>query len=177
LNYGGPFVGLFSSKEKYIRKIPGRLSGKTTDLDGKSGFVLTLQTREQHIRRDKATSNICTNSGLMALAATIYMAVMGKQGVKEVAELSLNKAHYLAEGLHALPGVSAFMGSPFFKEFVVEFPLKSEKVLAALEKENIFAGIPLTEVGYPNHLLIAVTEKRTRKEMDHYIAVVKELTG
>ena len=176
-NFGGPFVGLFSSKDKYIRKIPGRLSGKTTDLDGKEGFVLTLQTREQHIRRDRATSNICTNSGLMALAVTIYLAVMGRQGIQETANLCLQKSHYLAETLNTLPGVSVFLEKPFFKEFIVEFPFEVSRVLSALQKDNIFGGIPLHEAGYPNHLLIAVTEKRTGEELDHYVSVIKELIG
>jgi glycine dehydrogenase subunit 1 len=176
-NFGGPFVGLFSSKEKYIRKIPGRLSGKTTDLDGKEGFVLTLQTREQHIRRDKATSNICTNSGLMALAATIYLAVMGRQGIRDTANLCLQKSHYLAEALNNLPGVNVMQEKSFFKEFVAEFPLTASEVLSILEKDGIFGGISLEESGYPNHLLVAVTEKRTKQEMDKYVSVVKGMLG
>ncbi len=176
-NFGGPFVGLFSAKDKYIRKIPGRLSGKTTDLDGKEGYVLTLQTREQHIRRDKATSNICTNSGLMALAATIYLAVMGRQGIRETANLCLQKSHYLAEKLNSLPGINIDLTQPFFKEFVIEFPFEATRTLTALKSQNIFGGIPLEEIGYPNHLLVAVTEKRTKQELDRYVDVVKELIG
>lgn len=177
LNFGGPYVGLFSANEKYIRKIPGRLSGKTTDLDGKQGFVLTLQTREQHIRREKATSNICTNSGLMALAATIYMAVMGKQGIQETANLCLQKSHYLAEELDKLDGVEVQRPSSFFKEFVVKFPVDTNKILSALQKDNILAGIPLDEIGHANHLLIAVTEKRTKMEMDQYLGSIRKLIG
>jgi len=176
-NFGGPFVGLFSTKEKYIRKIPGRLSGKTTDLDGKEGYVLTLQTREQHIRREKATSNICTNSGLMALAATIYMTIMGKQGIQDTANLCLQKSHYLAEELNKIEGVSVKIDMPFFKEFVVQFQQKTEVILNTFKENNIFAGIPLDEIGYTNHLLVAVTEKRTRTELDNYIEVVKTLIG
>jgi len=176
-NFGGPFVGLFSTKEKYIRKIPGRLSGKTTDLDGKEGYVLTLQTREQHIRREKTTSNICTNSGLMALAATIYMAIMGKQGIQDTANLCLQKSHYLAEELNKIEGVSVKIDMPFFKEFVVQFQQKTEVILNTFKENNIFAGIPLDEIGYTNHLLVAVTEKRTRTELDNYIEVVKTLIG
>jgi glycine dehydrogenase subunit 1 len=176
-NFGGPFVGLFSSKDKYIRKIPGRLSGKTTDLDGEEGFVLTLQTREQHIRRDKATSNICTNSGLMALAATIYLAVMGREGIRKTANLCLQKSHYLAESLNKIPNVNAIVDMPFFKEFVAEFPRPAGEVLQELEKENIFGGISLDEAGLPNHLLISVTEKRTRQEMDTYISAIQSMAG
>ena len=177
LNFGGPYVGLFSANEKYIRKIPGRLSGKTTDLDGKQGFVLTLQTREQHIRREKATSNICTNSGLMALAATVYMAVMGKQGIQETANLCVQKSHYLAQELDKLAGVEVKRPSSFFKEFVVKFPVSTKKILSALHEDDILAGIPLDEIGHANHLLVAVTEKRTKAEMDQYLGSIRKLIG
>ena len=177
LNFGGPYVGLFSANEKYIRKIPGRLSGKTTDLDGKQGFVLTLQTREQHIRREKATSNICTNSGLMALAATVYLAVMGRKGLQETAHLCLQKSHYLAQELDKLNGVQVQKPAPFFKEFVVKFPVDAKKVIGALHADNILAGIALDDTGHDNHLLIAVTEKRTKSELDHYVGSIRKLIG
>ncbi len=176
-NLGGPYVGLFSTKQDLIRKIPGRLSGKTTDLDGREGFVLTLQTREQHIRREKATSNICTNSGLMALAATVYLALMGRQGLRETAHLCLQKSHYLAEGLGGLKDVVVYDKAPFFKEFVVKFPVPVRKVLEALRSDGIFGGVPLKDHDDAELLLVAVTEKRTRAEMDRYVEIVRKIIG
>ncbi len=176
-NLGGPYIGLFSTRQDLIRKIPGRLSGKTTDMDGRQGFVLTLQTREQHIRREKATSNICTNSGLMALAATVYMALMGREGLRETARLCLQKTHYLTEKLGALRDVEVFNKAPFFKEFVVRFPAPVKNILDALKSEGIFGGIALNASGFEDHLLVAVTEKRTRTEMDRYIETVKKILG
>ena len=170
-NFGGPFVGLFSTSQKLVRKIPGRLSGVTSDVNGKRGFVLTLQTREQHIRREKATSNICTNSGLMALRVAIYLAAMGKQGIREVADLSMQKAHYLVDWLTSLPDVVLASSRPFFKEFTLRLPVPAEKVVKKALDAGIFAGIPLTAVGLPDHLLIAVTEKRTRQELDQLVDV------
>jgi glycine dehydrogenase subunit 1 len=175
-NYGGPLVGLLSTRVELIRKIPGRLAGMTRDMEGKPGFVLTLQTREQHIRREKATSNICTNSGLMALANTVYLATLGKQGLKEVAQLCLQKSHYLATLLTTrLPGVELADTQPFFKEFTVKLPLATKKVLNVLRDAGIQGGIALDPLGYKNHLLIAVTEKRSREEMDSYIKVLRKV--
>ena len=174
-NFGGPFIGLFSTKSDLVRKIPGRLSGMTRDVDGKTGFVLTLQTREQHIRREKATSNICTNSGLMALASTVYLSTLGKQGLKDVAQLCLQKSHYLAKGLAKLPRIEVVSEMPFFKEFTLKLPVSVKKVLSALREEGLFGGIALDQIGYKNHLLVAVTEKRTKEEMDTYIKVVKKV--
>jgi glycine dehydrogenase subunit 1 len=159
---GGPYLGLFAIKKDYMRLMPGRLVGLTTDVKGREGAVLTLQAREQHIRREKATSNICSNEALCALAATVYLSLMGQSGLKQVAELCLQKSHYLAEKLR--PAFAA----PFFKEFVVKFDGNVPELLKKLEKDGIMGGTDLEKL-YPElkgHLLIAVTEKRTRAELD-----------
>jgi glycine dehydrogenase subunit 1 len=174
-NYGGPFLGLFSVQEKLVRKIPGRISGVTTDRDGKRGFVLTLQTREQHIRREKATSNICTNSGLLALSACIYLTALGKQGIQKTADLCLQKAHYLSEKLTEIEGITLASDAPFFKEFTINLPLAAEDVIKQALQKGVFAGIDLKKMGHPNSLLVAVTEKRTKEELDRYINLLKEI--
>lgn len=176
-NLGGPYVGLFSTKQDLIRKIPGRLSGKTSDLDGNAGFVLTLQTREQHIRREKATSNICTNSGLMALAATVYLALMGRKGLQETAQLCLQKSHYLADRMDSIKGVEVFTQAPYFKEFVVRVPAKAENILESLKSDGIFGGIHLKAFGFEDHILVAVTERRTRAELDLYVDTLERILG
>ncbi len=170
LNLGGPYVGIFAVKQDLIRKLPGRLVGVTVDRRGERGFVLTLQTREQHIRRDKATSSICTNEQLCALASTVYLALMGGEGVATVANQSLQKAHYLADKLTAIKGVSLMFEAPFFKEFALECTVPPAKIIKFLEEEKIFAGIDLNrfDYGIKNGLLVAVTEKRTKEEMDRY---------
>jgi len=168
MSFGGPNLGVFATKNDLVRRMPGRLVGVTVDRDGERGFVLTLQTREQHIRRGKATSNICTNVALCALMATIYLATLGKQGLVRVGELSMAKAHYAAERLAAVPGVSLRFGAPFFKEFVVKLPKSPERVVTRLLKERLLAGVPLK--GFDRKLgdclLVAVTERRTRAEID-----------
>jgi glycine dehydrogenase subunit 1 len=168
LSYGGPYLGVFAAKQDLVRRMPGRLVGATVDLDGDRGFVLTLQAREQHIRRAKATSNICTNVALCALMATIYTATLGKQGLVEVGELSMAKAHYAAERLTAIPGVSLRFAAPFFKEFAVRLPKPPDRVVARLAKERILAGVPLKahDRRLADCLLVAVTEKRTKDEID-----------
>ncbi|MFO7889019.1 MAG: aminomethyl-transferring glycine dehydrogenase subunit GcvPA [bacterium] len=177
LSLGGPYLGIFAAKKSLIRKMPGRIAAVTEDKDGRRGFVLTLQTREQHIRRDKATSSICTNQQLCALAATVYMALMGKKGIPAVANLCVHKAHYLAEKLAEIKGVELLEKHPFFKEFALKTPVKANKIINQMRKKNIFAGIDLSRFDYDleNALLIAVTEKRTKEEMDRYVEVMKEI--
>ncbi len=170
LNFGGPYLGLFAVKQDLIRRMPGRLVGATQDKQGRRGFVLTLQTREQHIRREKAASSICTNQQLCALAATVYLSLMGKAGLPRVAELCLQKAHYLADRLSAIPGFRLRFPGPFFKEFVLQTPVPPARVIRAMQEEKIFAGVDLSrfDYGISDGLLIAVTEKRTREEMDRF---------
>jgi len=176
LNYGGPYLGLFAVKKPLLRKIPGRLAGMTIDKDGNQGFILTLQTREQHIRREKATSNICTNQALNALCASIYLSLMGKEGLKEVADLSLQKAHYLAEEIQKIDGFKLKYSRPFFKEFVVETPISATKIINELLAKKIHAGINVDKSS-DRELLIAVTEKRTKQEMDAFVNELKALVA
>jgi glycine dehydrogenase subunit 1 len=170
LSFGGPYLGVFAAKGEFVRRMPGRLAGATVDLDGQRGFVLTLQTREQHIRRAKATSNICTNVALCALMATIYVATMGKRGLVEVGELSAAKAHYAAERLTKIPGVSLRFPAPFFKEFTLTLPVSPDRVVGKLLKQRILGGVPLKRFDKTlgDCLLVAVTEKRTRAEIDAF---------
>jgi len=176
LSYGGPYLGFFATKTDLIRRMPGRLVGVTVDRDGKRGFVLTLQTREQHIRREKATSNICTNVALCALMATIHLALLGKQGLRKVGELALAKAHYAAASLSKIRGVRLRFAAPFFKEFVLQLPKSPERVVNRLVKERILAGVPLKpfDRSLKDCLLVAVTEKRTRQEIDAYVQALSQ---
>ncbi|MBN1893151.1 aminomethyl-transferring glycine dehydrogenase subunit GcvPA [bacterium] len=175
LNFGGPYLGIFAVKQAFVRRMPGRLVGVTRDAQNRRGFVLTLQTREQHIRREKATSSICTNEQLCALAATVYMALMGKEGFPRVANLCLQKAHYLADRLAKIKGVKPAFTAPFFKEFVVQTPMRPDVLIREMRKQRIFAGIDLSrfDYGMERALLVAVTEKRTRQDMDRYIEVME----
>src|SRR5207237_3863223 len=174
VGFGGPNLGVFAAKNELVRRMPGRLVGATVDLDGKRGFVLTLQTREQHIRREKATSNICTNVALCALMTTIYVSVMGKEGLRKVGELSTAKAHYAAEAFAKIPGVALTFKAPFFKEFALTLPKSPERVVKRLIKDKILAGVPLKTLDrtYKDCLLVAVTEKRTRDDIDAYAAAL-----
>jgi glycine dehydrogenase subunit 1 len=175
--YGGPYVGILACRQAYVRKLPGRLVGQTVDQDGKRCWVLTLQTREQHIRREKATSNICTNQGLMALKATVYLTALGPQGLKETAELCVRKAHYAADRLSRLPGVAFRFRQPFFKEFTLHVPGKVSNLLARLLRAGYHAGLPLGR-WYPelhSCLSVAVTEKRTRQEIDGLVEAWEKL--
>ncbi|UZJ40848.1 aminomethyl-transferring glycine dehydrogenase subunit GcvPA [Prosthecochloris sp. SCSIO W1101] len=168
LNFGGPYLGIFAAKKDYVRKIPGRLVGMTRDKDGEDGFILTLQTREQHIRREKATSNICTNQALNALQAVVYLSLLGKQGLKEVADHSLQKSHYLASRIAELPGYSLKYQQPFFREFVVKTPVPAERVVTTMLEQGILAGYDLSVVG-DEGLLVAVTEKRSQEQLDDFV--------
>jgi glycine dehydrogenase subunit 1 len=173
--YGGPYLGIMACREQFLRKIPGRLVGQTVDRNGKRCWVLTLQTREQHIRREKATSNICTNQGLFALRAAVYLAALGPQGLRETADLCLRKAHYLAAELQQIPGVALRFSRPFFKEFTLQVPGNVTGLLERLLKAGYHAGLELGR-WYPtfkNCVSIAVTEKRTRKELDGLTAAFK----
>ena len=143
MSFGGPNLGVFAAKQELVRRMPGRLVGATVDVDGQRGFVLTLQTREQHIRREKATSNICTNVALCALMATIYVSILGKRGLRKVGELSTAKAHYAARELTKIPGVSLRFAAPFFKEFTLQLPKSPERVIKRLMKDRLLAGVPL----------------------------------
>ncbi|PYN18613.1 MAG: aminomethyl-transferring glycine dehydrogenase subunit GcvPA [Candidatus Rokuibacteriota bacterium] len=176
LSFGGPNLGVFAAKKELVRRMPGRLVGATVDSDGARGFVLTLQTREQHIRRAKATSNICTNVALCALMATVYLATLGRRGLVRVGELSTAKAHYAAERLTKIPGVSLRFAAPFFKEFALKLPKPPERVVTRLAKQGFLAGVPLKSFdrALADCLLVAVTEKRTKAEIDGFAAALEK---
>jgi glycine dehydrogenase subunit 1 len=169
MSYGGPHLGMFACKEKFVRSMPGRLAGIAYDKDGKQGFVLTLATREQHIRREKATSNICTNQGLIALAATIYMEAMGKKGLREVAEHNLQKAAYAAEKIGAIDGLEIAFDSPFFNEFTVRCSGDAAELLEKVRSEHgIIGGLALSRYfnDRKNEFLVCVTETNTKEQID-----------
>jgi glycine dehydrogenase subunit 1 len=176
MSFGGPNLGVFAAKNELVRRMPGRLVGVTVDRDGERGFVLTLQTREQHIRRAKATSNICTNVALCALMATIYLATLGRRGLVRVGELSAAKAHYAAERLAKVPGVSLRFAAPFFKEFALKLPKPPERVAARLARQGFLAGVPLKSFdrSLGDCLLVAVTEKRAKAEIDAFAAALEK---
>ncbi len=175
-NLGGPLFGFFAVNQKLLRKMPGRIVGATVDTNGQKGYVLTLQAREQHIRRDKATSNICTNESLCALAATVYMVLMGKQGMHEVAEQCTLKAHYLHDSICQIDGFEPANTAPFFKEFAVNTPIAPAEIISKLKNKGYFAGVDISKLGYQDQLLIAVTEKRTKQELDAFVKELQTIT-
>ena len=170
LSFGGPYLGYMATTAKHMRKLPGRIVGETTDSKGERAYVLSLQAREQHIRREKAGSNICSNQALCALTASVYMAAMGPDGMAEAARQSMAKAHYLAEGLTAIEGVTLRYTGPFFHEFVTDMP-RADEVLDALEKADILGGLPLENGG----ILWCATEKADRAALDRAIAICREV--
>ncbi|MGH2534001.1 MAG: aminomethyl-transferring glycine dehydrogenase subunit GcvPA [Thermomicrobiales bacterium] len=173
-SFGGPYVGLLATRQSYVRQMPGRLAGLTSDAEGKRGFVLTLQTREQHIRREKATSNICTNQGLMATAATVYMATLGPAGFREVAERCFQNAHYLADRISSLLGYRTALGAPFFHEFVVQTPKPAAWANERLAASGIIGGLDLAVVdaSLDHHLLLCATELNGKESIDRLVAAL-----
>jgi len=177
LSYGGPYLGFFATKQQYVRKIAGRIIGETVDSEGRTAYVMTLRPREQDIRREKASSNICTNQGLMALAASVYLALMGRYGMKHVAQLCYHKAHYAAKQIDALPGYTVDMSKPFFNEFIVKCPVPVADVNAALIEAGIVGGYDLGQ-DYPQldgHMLLCVTEMNSRAEIDVLVETLGEI--
>ncbi len=179
LNFGGPYLGIFASTNKLVRKMPGRLVGETTDTEERRGYVLTLSPREQHIRREKATSNICTNQGLIALMAGMYLAYMGKQGLRDVAELCYHRAHYSASEIDALKSYQVVSQSAFFNEFVIQCPRPVVEINELLLEQGILGGYDL-ENDYPdakNQMLVCVTEMNNRTQIDRFVAVLDDIAG
>jgi glycine dehydrogenase subunit 1 len=178
LSFGGPYLGIFTTRQKFVRRMAGRIVGETVDSRGQRGYVLTLSTREQHIRREKATSNICTNQGLMVLASTMYLSLLGKHGLAQVAHLNYQKAHYAAQQITALPGYELCFETPFFNEFAVSCPIPAGELNAHLLEHDILGGFALGETGpdLENCLLIAVTEMNTRQEIDNLVQHLTEVS-
>ena len=178
LGYGGPYLGYFAIRQRHVRKIAGRIIGETRDVDGRRAFVMTLRPREQDIKRERATSNICTNQGLMALSASVYMALMGKNGLRRVGELNYHKAHYAAREINRLDGYSVDMSKPFFNEFVVACPRPVARINEALLEEGMIGGYDLGQHYFhlQDHMLICVTEVNAKDEIDRLVEVLGGLS-
>jgi glycine dehydrogenase subunit 1 len=176
LSFGGPYLGILATKNQFVRTMPGRLVGETVDLEGKRGFVLTLATREQHIRRERATSNICTNEGLCALMATIYLSCLGKEGLRELALMNLSKTEYAKKVVSQVKGCRLAFSTPTFNEFVLEIEGDPEKILKEMRKEKIIGGLPLVKFysEMNRHLLVTVTEMNTKDEIDRWAAALEK---
>ncbi len=179
LSYGGPYVGYFACRSEYVRRIAGRIVGETVDQAGRRAYVMTLRPREQDIKREKATSNICTNQGLMALAATVYLSVMGKNGLKKAAELCYHKAHYAAQRIAEIPGYTVDMTRPFFHEFVVKCPRPVKEINEKLIVSGIIGGYDLGQdyLWLNDHMLVCVTETNRKDEIDTLVEVLKEVAA
>jgi glycine dehydrogenase subunit 1 len=174
-SFGGPLLGLFACRKDLVRRMPGRLAAETVDRHGRRGIVLTLQTREQHIRREKATSNICTNQGLMALRAAIHLGLLGKEGLREVATLCVQKTHHAAALAAAIPGYRRAHEGPFFREFALECPVDAARVVAAGRAAGILPGVDLGQFdpAWKRWLLVAVTEQRSAEEIARWAEVLR----
>jgi glycine dehydrogenase subunit 1 len=174
VNFGGPYLGLFTCRNEHLRQMPGRIVGRTTDMDGRTAYVLTLQTREQHIRRERATSNICTSQQLVGLAATVYLATVGKHGLRRIAETCYHKAHYAASLIARIPGYETATDKPFFKEFPVRCPLPPSEINRRVVAHGIIGGLDVSEQ-VENGMLICVTEMNTRSEIERLAAALEEV--
>ncbi len=174
LSFGGPYVGLFTCKSQYLRQMPGRIAGRTVDTQGREGYVLTLQTREQHIRRERATSNICTSEALVGTAVVTYLACLGRAGLRRIAELTYHKAHYAASLIEGIAGYELPLGGTFFQEFVVRCPIEPAEVNRRLLERGIIGGLDVSDL-VPNGLLLCVTEMNTREEIEALASALEEI--
>ena len=174
ISFGGPYLGVFACRKEYVRRMPGRIVGKTVDIEGKPGYVMTLVTREQYIRRERATSNICTSEALMALAAAVYLAAVGKTGLRQIAELCYHKAHYAAREIGKLKGYSLVFPQPFFKEFTIRCPVSPSRLNESLRRKKIIGGLDISHL-VDNGMLLCVTEMNTRPEIDKLVKTLGSL--
>jgi len=179
ISFGGPLLGFFATRKKLVRSMPGRVAGRTTDVDGKTGFVLVLQTREQHIRREKATSNICTNQALCATIATVYFSLLGKSGLRQVALLSAERAQNLVKAICNIDGFEVLGEQSFLREFAVMTPIPAAEIIEGLTRKGILAGVDAGRwyTGLGNCLIIAVTEKRTSAQINRFVNGLKEIVS